>query len=365
MSVAPGVEAMDRNGIRRIGLNGENDKPYLDVNFIAKGAVLTAGKNTYVLNPLGINACNILCGKPSIVYEEPGRTGIEVAFTKGGCCGKPHYVISKMSGMKLLGIQDEKHKIGHTVNMKVGLCAKGPYYGINDATNKKLEVGLWNDAGFLKLFAPLKLVLKQLCEGCGNCSNLIKGRVTRNVHQPIFQPIFDEKGKKITGRKQIGIITHSYVMAPISCFQAMPYRFLHMRVEVTDQEWRDNASDDDFVRLAGFVITTTGGEFELVNNFLAPAPDPKRGTYTWAAGTGFDMGLNQWITYTDVKYTIMNGMMDIGNLMDKLIALIKGVGKKAKSLMDDGKKKMAAGMSDAKAKAQAKMAAMRGGEETV
>ena len=49
----------------------------------------------------------------------------------------------------------------------------------------------------------------------------------------------------------------------------------------------------------------------------------------------------------------------------KLIALIKGVGKKAKSLMDDGKKKMAAGMSDAKAKAQAKMAAMRGGEETV
>ena len=173
MSVAPGVAAMDRNGIKRIGLNGPNDKPNLDVNLIAKGAVLTAGKTTYVLNPLGISCWNICCGTPSIVYTEPNMSGIEVKFTKGGCCGKPHYIISTMEGMKAFGIQDKKTKIGHTKSFKLKLCGKQPYYGINDGANKELQVSLWNDAGFLKACAPLVLGCKQLTEGCGNCSNLI------------------------------------------------------------------------------------------------------------------------------------------------------------------------------------------------
>jgi hypothetical protein len=131
-----------------------------------------------------------------------------------------------------------------------------------------------------------------------------------------------------------------------------------MRVEITDQEWRNNAADEDYIRLAAFVLTTNGGEFELVDNFLSPQPDPKRATYTWAAGSGHDLGLNQWITYTNVNHTVMNGMIDIGNLFDKLLAMIKGLANKGKQLMSDAKQKMGdakAAASDAKNAAKAKL----------
>ena len=335
-----GKKTRDGSGHKTAG--HDTAPPRLDVNFIANGALLTAGTDTYILNPLGINAKKLLCGQPSIVYQID-RTGLEYSYEKSACCGKPHYSINRRENMVALGISDPPVKLGNTVNMKVTGCNVGPYYGIMDANpdkeqNKGLMFSLHDDAR-LKCLKPLSALCNGYCEGYVNCNNLIRGRLTRNVHQPIFD------GGKGSARQQIGILTHSWVIAPISCCQAMPYRFLHMRIEITNEEFRKTATDDDMIRLSGFLMTTNGGEMKFVDNFLgSAAQNPGKLAYTWSAGSGYDYGLNQWTTYSDIKDSFANGMINSGNLLDKILSFAKAGVAKGKALMGDAK----AAMGDAK-----------------
>ena len=112
-----------------------------------------------------------------------------------------------------------------------------------------------------------------------------------------------------------------------------------MRVEVTNQEWKKNATEDDYIRLATFLFTTNGGEYTFVDNFLGPGQS--RLPYTWAVGTGADFGLNQWVTYSDIKGMIANGVLNSGSLMDEIKATMVSAAKagieKAKEKMDQAK----------------------------
>ena len=81
-----------------------------------------------------------------------------------------------------------------------------------------------------------------------------------------------------------------------------------------------NATEDDYIRLATFLFTTNGGEYTFVDNFLGPAET--RLPYTWAVGTGADFGLNQWVTYSDIKGMIANGVINSGSLLDEIKATI-------------------------------------------
>ena len=329
MSVAPEEQKMVR-GIQRIG----QAPPRLDANLIAKGAVLTAGPDAYILNPLGISCMNIVCGSPSIVYQSMSRKGIEF-LDKKKCCGQRHYQISKMTGMVALGVQDTKAVIGRTRNYKLSLCASGAYYGVTTDDHKDLRISLQDDAGFLKICKPL-------CSGapggnqCKNCNQILKGNLVRNVHQPLF----DGNNKK-KERVQIGIITHSWLLFPTGCCSAAPYKFLHMRVEITNEEWKANATEDDYIRLSAFLMTTNGGEFTFVDNFLGAGVG--RLTHTWAAGGGSDFGLNQWETFSNVKGMLGNGVINSGSLLQEITAMIKGGIAAAKSAMANG-------MEQAKAK---------------
>ena len=339
MSVAPSETTMVR-GIQRMGTN----PPKLDANLIAKGAVLTAGGTSYLLNPTGINCMNIICGTPSIVYTSMSRKGIEITDKKA-CCGGHYYQVSKMTGMVALGKQESKTAVGKAMATKLGLCAKGPYYSVTNKIDKDnvQSVSLDNDAGCLKVIAPAHAALSKTCAPtcCGaegtNCKNLIKGRLIRNVHQPIFN------GKSGKDREQIGIITSSNAMCPKSCCTAAPWRFLHMRVEVTNPEWKKTATEDDYIRLATFLFTTNGGEYTFVNNFLGPAET--RLPYTWSVGSGGDFGLNQWVTYSDIKGMIANGAINSGSLLDEIKA---GIMKAASGAMDKAKEKMNQGMAQMK-----------------
>lgn len=334
MSVAPAETTMVR-GIQRMGTN----PPQLDANLIAKGAVLTAGGTSYVLNPTGISCMNIICGTPSIVYTSMSRKGIEITDKKACCGGKHHYQVSKMTGMLALGKQESKAVVGKAAPAKLGLFTKGPYYAVTSTNDKTKAVSLDNDAACLKVVAPAHAAISKACAPtcCGaegtNCKNLIKGRLIRNVHQPIFN------GQTGKNRQQIGIITSSNAMCPKSCCTAAPWRFLHMRVEVTNEEWKKTATEDDYIRLATFLFTTNGGEYTFVDNFLGPAET--RLPYTWGVGTGGDFGLNQWVTYSDIKGMIANGVINSGSLLDEIKASIVSAAKagidKAKEKMDQAK----------------------------
>jgi hypothetical protein len=343
-AVAPEEQTMVR-GIQRIG----KAPPRLDANLIAMGAVLTAGPDSYILNPLGISCQNIVCGSPSIVYQSMSRKGIEF-LDKKKCCGQRHYQISKMTGMIALGMQDTKAVIGRTRNYKLGTCASGPYYGVTTDDHSDLRISLQNDAGILKCCAPL-------CSGppggnqCKNCNQLLKGNLIRNVHQPLF----DGESKK-KERVQIGIITHSYLLFPTGCCSAAPFKFLHMRVEITNEEWKAAATEDDYIRLSAFLMTTNGGEFKFVDNFLGDGLG--RLGQTWAAGNGSDFGLNQWETFSDVKGMLANGVINSGSLLDEIAAMIKGGIAAAKSTMNAGMDKAKAGMD----KLGDKMNQLSGGE---
>ena len=345
MSVAPEEQRMVR-GIQRIG----EAPPRLDANLIAKGAVLTAGPDAYILNPLGISCKNICLGQPSIVYTSVSRKGIEFLDKKTSMFGKArHYQISKMTGMIGLGKQDTKAVIGRTKNFKKPLCGTGPLYGVTTENHSDLRISLQGDAGFLSGIP---------CSGpggngCKNCNQITKGNLVRNVHQPLFD---GTKSKK--DRIQIGIITHSWLLFPNSCCTAKPYKFLHMRIEITNEEWKAKATEDDYIRLSAFLMTTNGGEYTFVDNFLGDGL--QRTGHTWTIGRGKDFGLNQWETFSDVKGMLANGVINSGTLLQELTALIKGGIAAAKATMKDGMEK--ANQVANKAKEQAGAMAAQAGD---
>jgi len=255
--------------------------PNILANFTFGGAVLVQGKTGMLFSPMGMctqqKAIQALCCpgclQVAFSYTDGAYSkGVQVDSRPAGCCGKPHWTISKKDyttpaeGKDDAKLYPKKEVLASTVKHKKS--NRGKPWGIKlpDAVAPSIFSG-----------PPLHFSVKNkmiCCAGCTQCpgykncnDGILKGFFCMNFKNPIY----DLEGNKVA------YVVQTVPIFPTSCCCADTGPTVQMAIH-QHPEYKGKLSEDDIARLSLFMFTVTpnipgtpggghGGPLNIIGKF--------------------------------------------------------------------------------------------------